>query len=278
MSLDEVFFAVETMEDECNFRFLPHLSSGLKDALIKDWRGQVDRETRKKLARYGIFDDDGNDWSCEYVRRKYFCDLFHTSNSVLIGSPLFESGSIPSELDLIKIGLGNINWQSLKQFAGSSQSGFPIEDVWQAEFYGSIGKFIPRNLVFCKEYVVDGQTHNPRVDFVLRNGGTRAIEFLIKSSDVGGHHRRFENGAYKSLKLSGSYMVVDIQPWDNEPDLNCVSDPYRLQRASGSFEALTKLQQLRHALFLVSSDLSSGILYVFDREKHAVVECLRSPF
>ena len=122
-----------------------------------------------------MFDDDGIKWSCEYVRRKYFDDLFHNPT---MATHLFDDG-LPSELDLLKVGLQRIKWRKLKQCAGSSPTGFPIEDIWQAEFYGSIGEVIPRNLVFCKENVVNSTL--AKVDFVLRNGSTRAIEFLIKS-------------------------------------------------------------------------------------------------
>jgi hypothetical protein len=54
----------------------------------------------------------------------------------------------------------------------------------------------------------------------LRN----VLEFLIKSSNVAGNHKRFENGSYRSLRLSGSYLVVDIVPWDSMPDFQGTSD------------------------------------------------------
>ena len=88
----------------------------------------------------------------------------------------------------------------MKSCALSSRTGFPIKDVWQAEFYDAIGKYVPRKFVFCKEYAVQSGSKSGSVDFVLRNGNTRAIEFLIKSNDVIGHHRRFEKGAYVKMR------------------------------------------------------------------------------
>jgi len=191
-------------------------------------------------------------------------------------SSLFDAhDGLPGELDLLKKGLEEMNWEQLKQCADSSRTGFPIKDIWQAEFYGSVGKFIPRHLTFCKEFVA--KTDN-RVDFVLRNGSTRAIEFLIKSSDVDGHHKRFENDAYKRLRLGGSYLVVNIKPWNNMPDLHDVSDTSRLAAATQCFTALrTQTRKQRHALFLLSNGLSSRILYVSDCSARSVVECSRSP-
>ena len=272
ITLAETFSQAETMEN-VNGRLLPTLSDEMRNYLMAEWSGQVNVDQRKKLARYGMFDEDGRNWSCEYVRRKYFDDLFHPST---IDESLFDAHSgLPPELDLLKAGLRKIQWHQVKQCAGSSLTGFPLEDVWQAEFYGSIGGFIPRELVFCKEYVA--KTDN-RVDFVLRNGSTRAIEFLIKSSDVNGHHNRFEKGAYKSLRLSGSYLVVDIKPWGNQPDIHDVPDASRLGVATQCFEALDSTRRKNHhAVFLVSNDLSSGILYTYNLQTSSVVECLRSP-
>ena len=268
-TLSDAFFRAETMEDFSG-RFLPTLSAKMRKILIAEWRGQVNSADRKVLARHGVFDEDGKCWSCEYVRRKFFCDLFHSSP---IDESMFADG-LPPELDVLKAGLQKIKWEQLKQCAQSSQTGFPIEDVWQAEFYGSVGEFIPREFAFCKEYVA--KTDN-RVDFVLRNGSTRAIEFLIKSNDVAGHHKRFEDRTYKSLRLSGSYLVVDIKPWDDEPDLHDVSDQSRLDVAAKCFEALPVARQIKHALFLVANDLSSGILYSYDIATGYVEERLRSP-
>jgi len=269
-TLADTFYHAETMRVSSG-RLLPELSDELREALKADWRGQVNVNERKKLARYGVFNEQGTRWSCEYVRRKYFDDLFHSP----VDESLFHNHTgLPPELDLLKAGLERIKWDQVKQCTQSSSKGFPIEDIWQAEFYGSIGELIPREYVFCKEYVVRSEN---RVDFVLRNGSTRAIEFLIKSRDVDGHHERFENGSYNSLRLSGSYLVVDIKPWDNEPDLHNVSDTARLVVASRCFESLTVARRRRHALFLVSNDLSSGILYIYNENENSVEEYSRSP-
>ena len=79
-------------------RFPPTLSDRLREILLNDWKGRVDPIERAKLSRYGVFREDGKDWSCEYVRRKYFGDLFHTHMSP---AQMFEEG-LPSELDLLK--------------------------------------------------------------------------------------------------------------------------------------------------------------------------------
>mmetsp|Transcript_28385 Transcript_28385/g.77915 ORF Transcript_28385/g.77915 Transcript_28385/m.77915 type:complete len:595 (-) Transcript_28385:2815-4599(-) len=269
-TLADAFFRADTLDDT-HGRFLPDLSSEMRNLLLEAWMGQVSSAQREKLRQYGVFDEDGIQWSCEYVRRKYFDDLFH--HPIMV-THLFDDG-LPSELDLLKAGLERIKWRRLKQNTGSSTTGFPIEDIWQAEFYASIGEVIPKGLVFCKEYVANPSA---KVDFVLRNDSTRAIEFLIKSSDVGGHHQRFESGAYNSLRLSGSYLVVDIKPWDNKPDLYDVSEARRVQAARACFDALgTTTRLMHHALFMISNDLLSGILYAFDSETGAVFECLRSP-
>jgi len=106
---------------------------------------------------------------------------------------------------------------------GSSTSLFPVEDIWQAEFYGAIGNYIIRPYTFCKEYVTSSGRRTGSIDFVLRNGQTRAIEFLIKSDRVSEHHERFWAGAYTDLfHLSGSYLVVDIKPWDRVLFVNSV--------------------------------------------------------
>jgi len=263
----------ESFQDDHDCRFLPTLSKKIRDILLAQWRGQLSNDERKKLARYGVFNEDGSDWSCEYVRRKYFRELFHNPRTDL---SLFNdnNGSLPSELDLLKAGLSRIKWRQLKQSAASSYTGFPIEDIWQAEFYGSIGDLIPRDLVFCKEYVTKTDS---RVDFVLRNGSTRAIEFLIRSSDVEGHHRRFESGSYINLRLGGSYLVVDIKPWGQSLDIHEVTDTDRLQVAAKCFEAISIERRSKHAVFLVSNDVSSGILYTWDTAKSITLESLRSP-
>jgi hypothetical protein len=82
------------------------------------------------------------------------------------------------------------------------------------------------------------------------------------------HHERFEKGAYNSLRLSGSYLVVDIKLWNDEPEIHEVSDRRRLEVATERFHdlALNKMsRRLRHAVFLVSNDLSRGILFTYNQ-------------
>ena len=119
-----------------------------------------------------------------------------------------------------------------------------------------------------------------RVDFVLRNSSTRnsstrGIEFLIKSNNVDGHHRRFERGgAYASLGLT-EYLVVDIVPWNDEPDINAVSYDSLLDRAKGCFDKLTPARRPVHGVFVVSNDVKRGILYLHNGTD--VYEAVRSP-
>lgn len=105
------------------------------------------------------------------------------------------------------------------------------------------------------------------MDFVLRNGETRAIEFLIKSDGIGLHHERFETGAYQSLLLSRTYLVVDIKPWGSTPDMFNVPEQTQFAVATTCFldPHVQKAQRyLRHAVFLVSDNLSSGILFTYE--------------
>jgi len=276
VTLAETFFHAATMEDQAGARFLPELSDKMRKLLLKVWTGSATRGECERLVPYGVFDASGENWSCEYIRRKYFCDIFHPANP---DASLFDANEgLPIELDLAKKGLEELHWNQLQMCAGSSTTGFPIEDVWQAEFYAAIGKYVPRELIFCKECVVQSGTKSGSVDFVLRNGSTRAIEFLLKSDDVIGHHRRFEEGAYNSLYLSGSYLVVDIKPWDNMPDLLNVANSQILQVANQCFARLgTEHRRMHHAVFLVSNNLSSGILYTYDTTTRGAVEYGRSP-
>lgn len=264
VTLAETFFAAATMEDEDNTRFLPLLDETLKPILLNIWKGIATDDECATLIPYGILKTD-KEWSCEYIRRKYFFDLFQPNDSI----PQFDGNNdIPGELELARIGFQRINWNRLKMSCQSSSSGFPVEDIWQAEFYSAIGRCIPRPYTFCKEYATSSGLKKGSVDFVLRNGGTRAIEFLIKSDRVGLHHERFEKGAYSSLRLSGSYLVVDIKPWNNEPDIHEVSDRRRLEVVTQCFHdlALNKMsRRLRHAVFLVSNDLSRGILFTYNQ-------------
>jgi hypothetical protein len=139
-------------------------------------------------------------------------------------------------------------------------------------FYASIGRQIPTYCSFCKEYTTNNDS---RADFVFQKGETlRAIEFLIKSSDVTGHHKRFEEGAYSIIK---SYLVVDIQPWNKKVALNAAAINERLKVAGKSFRALATARRVRHAVFLVADDLSSGILCDYDSQTNTAVELMRSP-
>ena len=270
-SLAQVFYKAETFEMLKATRMLPELNEVVKEMLLRVWKGQATPEDKGRMVRYGLFCQNG-EWSCEFVRRRYFSLLFHTHSK----SPeaFSDTNSVPGEFDILKLGFQELKWRQIKQSGQSSVSGFPIEDVWQAVFYASIGQLIPQHLTFCKEYVA--HTDN-RVDFVLRNGETRAIEFLIKSSDVPGHHKRFEEGAYSSLKLTGSYLVVDIKPWNKQLALYDAADNERLDVANNCFTALVSLRRARHAVFLVSDDLSSGILYGYDLQTNTAVELMRSP-
>lgn len=275
LTLAETYYHSATMEDPDGIRFLPVLSDHMRSQLLRVWKGCGTYEERQKLIPYGVFDECGN-WSCDYVSRKYFLDLFHDENPT--PGELFANG-VPLEVDLANAGLGALNWAQLQMSLSSSKDReFPIEDIWQAEFYGAIGKFVPRELTFCKEYAVTNGTKGGHVDFVLRNGCTRAIEFLVHSRDVKGHHKRFEDGAYNSLCLSGAtYLVVDIIPWHGMTDLCNLSRSVPLQLAEEKFEGLTEGQRRHHAVFIASIDLTAGILYAYDAGASKAVEYGRSP-
>ena len=262
-TLVDTFFAAATMQDDENRRFLPALDAAIKPIVRKIWDGTATNDECDTLVPYGILETN-REWSCEYVRRKYFFDLFQSDENVL---QFNQNNDLPGEVELARIGLAGIEWNRLKMSSESSSSGFPVEDIWQSEFYSAIGKCIPRPYTFCKEYATASGRKTGSVDFVLRNGGTRAIEFLIKSDRVSIHHERFETGAYNNLRLKGTYLVVDIKPWGNDPDLHAVSDERRLEIATACFRdaALDKIpRRLRHAVFLVSNDLSRGILYTYN--------------
>jgi hypothetical protein len=97
-----------------------------------------------------------------------------------------------------------------------------------------VGEYVPRKLTFCREQFMTARNKRGWDDFVLRNGSTtRAIEFLIKSNDVQEHHKRFKDGAYSSL--FGSYLVVDIKPWNGESELRNVAESQVLQVAGRVF-------------------------------------------
>ena len=265
-TLADTFFSAATMADPSNARHLPVLSEKFRQLLVKVWKGTANNDECASLIPYGILKEN-NEWSCEYVRRKYFHDVFQVANPI---TDLFNgSENLPHELELARTGLRGINWNQLRMSEESSESLFPVEDIWQAEFYGSIGQHIPRQYVFCKEYATFSGSQRGSVDFVLRNGETRAIEFLIKSDRVGLHHERFEKGAYRSLSLSWSYLVVDIKPWGNMPDILEVSEQHRLDIATACFldpHVQKGARRFHHAVFLVSNGLSMGMLFIYDPE------------
>ena len=276
-TLAEVYFSSDTMHEPGRERFLPALSDEMRNLVLRVWKGCATLDERKKLVPYGILEESGNDWSCDYVSRKYFLDIFHAEAPTM--SELFQQG-LPSEKDLARAGLGAVNWAQLQMSRSSSEDGeFPIEDVWQAEFYGAIGKFVPRSFTFCKEYVTKAGEEAGHVDFVLRDGISRAIEFLIRSRDVSGHHKRFEEGAYRSLCLEGgTYLVVDIIPWGGLTDLHGIGPSEPLQLAEKKFINLgSQRRRMHHAVFIASNDLTSGILYTYDGETNKVVAYGRSP-
>ena len=275
-TLAETYYQAATMDDQEASRLLPPLSEEIRKLVLKVWRGCATDDERKKLVPYGIMDASGKTWACDYISRKYFREIFRAEEPN--SAELFKFG-LPSEKDLAKEGLGSLNWAQLKMSRGSSEGGiFPIEDIWQAEFYGAIGQFIPRELTFCKEYVTYAGGKSGHVDFVLRNGQTRAIEFLIQSRDVVGHHERFESGAYSCLCLDeGSYLVVDIIHWNQSTDLCDLGDAKPLQFAKGKFENLESFRRPHHAVFIASNDLTSGILYTYDAKADQVEEYGRSP-
>jgi hypothetical protein len=139
VTLADTFFQAATMEDPGERRFLPELSGEIREVVMKDWRATATTQDRQKLSPYGIFDANGPDWSCEHIRRKYFLvDLFHSAAPYTVA--LFDTNQdLPSEKDLVSLGLGQLQWNQLKNGEGSSPSGFPVEDIWQAEFNGAIG-------------------------------------------------------------------------------------------------------------------------------------------
>lgn len=159
---------------------------------------------------------------------------------------------------------------------GSSTSLFPVEDIWQAEFYSSISHHVPRQHTFCKEEVTAAGKKTGNVDFVLQNGETRAIEVLVKSDRIGVHHERFETGVYRPLKLTGSYLVVDIKPWGQHRlghDLHEISEQERVDFASEYFghTELNPSRRSHHAVFLVANALSWGPLFTHDETSQSAV-------
>jgi len=190
MSLSDAFYREETLQELRSPRLMPPLNEEMSAMLTRVWNGNTVPADTKKLTRYGVFDGDGN-WSCEFVQRVYFSELFHPGDRASDWGA-FDDNNVPSALEMLVKGLQELSWLMLKQSAGSSKSGFPIEDIWQANFYSGIGHFIPKKLTFCKEQVA-GTQH--RVDFVLRNGYAIAIEFLTCSRNVNEHHERFVTGA-----------------------------------------------------------------------------------
>jgi len=179
--------------------------------------------------------------------------------------------------------MDELSWSMVHSCRGSSETGFPIKDAWQTCFYSAIGHYIPAHLTFCKERVVGSKD---RVDFVLRNGSTRGVEFLIKSDRVEKHHKRFETGAYSKLNLD-DYIVVDILPWSSEVpsstnkrsrDVHDVSHDERTSFASGLFQKLALARRQKHAVFVVANnDLARGFLFTYDKAQGKAVVATWSP-
>ena len=282
LTLEQFFFRASTLNGLANARFVPDLSDDIKEILLHFWRGQLPDADKERLSRYGVLSQDG-DWSCEFVRRLYFSQLFHSHDEEweMFGTKEDGMESIPSSLELVKKGLEELAWASVKKCAESSTTGFPIENVWQTFFYSAIGHFIPHEFPFCKERVVGTQD---RVDFVLRNGSTCGIEFLIKSDRVDAHHQRFETGPYARLNLD-DYIVVDILPWPSRVqqgnkrprDLHDVSHEECIDVASTLFQNLTPARRQKHAIFFVANNLKSGILFTYDAVQERAMEATRSP-
>ena len=170
VTLAHAFFGAATMEDPSHKRHLPVLDEVFfKPLLLKVWIGTVTNNECAKFVPYGILKKYSKEWSCEYVRRKYF---FHPIPGLFNNAP-----NLPHELDLARTDLQGINWRQLQMSRESSRSGFPVEAIWQTEFYGSNGQHIPRKYIFCKEYATSSGGLSGSVDFVLRNGQTRANIF-----------------------------------------------------------------------------------------------------
>ena len=183
------FYSAATMEDQGSARFVPAFNTNLSMLMKRLWEGKASLEEKGRLVPYGLLKSDGS-WSCDYIRRRYFRDIFHCAYP---SEELFRDSinTLPCELDLAKKGLEEISWHQLRMSGSSSYPGFAIEDVWQTEFYGAIGEFIPRNLVFCKEFVAE--TTN-QVDFVLRND---TISFSrSKWNILGGRYQAMGQYAY----------------------------------------------------------------------------------
>ena len=79
----------------------------MKFLLLKVWKGTATNSECATLVPYGILKQENKEWSCEYVRRKYFFDLFQTGMTI---PDLFDAtDNLPRELDLAKAGLKDIN-------------------------------------------------------------------------------------------------------------------------------------------------------------------------
>ena len=74
VTLAETFFSAASVEDPNNERHLPALDEDFKQLLHKVWKGNATNDDCAILVPYGILKEN-RQWSCEYVRRKYFFDL-----------------------------------------------------------------------------------------------------------------------------------------------------------------------------------------------------------
>jgi hypothetical protein len=251
-SLEHFYYQATTLQKLFRDRFVPKITDKLRDQIKAFYLGKLDKNAEMKLASYGILQDNGQ-WTCDYIERFYFSKVFHAET---LQKNLFAGGHVPSCSELLYIGLSGIDWTGVRQCRESSKNGqIPIEDTWQTHFYMSVGKYIPQNMVFCKERASTGG----KLDFMLRNGRKLGIELLIESRAVAEHHNRFEgNGQYVELKLN-EFLVCDIVV--GEESLEEVPD--------GVTKSFSKAGERKsvHSVFWVNSALTSGTLYLYADEQ-----------
>jgi hypothetical protein len=233
-------------------RMMPELAPKLREMLVNHYLGRKSEEEKTALVNCGLLRDDGL-WSCDFMRRFYFTQLFHSKDRI---GDLFDDDRIPSSSELLCAGLSQLPWDVLQRNLRSSAQGkVPIEDIWQTAFYMAVGMYIPQHMSFCKEYAAGGG----HVDFVLHNGVELGIEFLMNSARIVMHHERFEGeGNYSFLQLQ-DYIVCDIVV--AKPDESSEATPNAVIKSFG----LTGSEQRKtvHSVFLIRPDLSHGDLYVY---------------
>jgi hypothetical protein len=253
-TLEHFYYQAATLHQLFQDRVLPQITDELRAQIKAHYLGRLDPKARKQMASYGILRDDGQ-WTCDYVERFYFSKVFHAEE---LQKNLFAEGRFPSCSELLYIGLSEIDWTAVQQCRESSKDAkLPIEDTWQTHFYMGVGKYIPQNMVFCKERASSGG----KLDFMLRNGRKLGIELLIESRGVAEHHARFAgNGQYVDLKLD-QFLVCDIMVGDESSE----AVPHRVTASfskAGSEECKSA-----HSVFWVNRALSSGMLYLYDGQQ-----------